>query len=121
MRLDRVEIEDFRAIDRLRIDLDDLTTVIGEHDRGKSSLLRAIGRVLGPRQPGDLPAFGSADFHRPGDDEAQRAMTLSITMFTPATGSNSNTIAGSPTGKFSGALSAPDYGHTYLIPVGKRS
>ncbi len=81
MRLDRVEIEDFRGIDRLALDLDDLTTIIGEHDCGKSSLLRAIGRVLGPHQPGALPRFRTADFHRPGADEAGRAGTLSVTLW----------------------------------------
>jgi putative ATP-dependent endonuclease of OLD family len=80
MRLDRVEIEDFRGIDRLAFDLAELTTVIGEHDCGKSSLLRAVGRVLDPRSPDIPPAFEVADFHRPDTDEAGRATTLSITL-----------------------------------------
>ncbi len=78
MRIDQVEIEGFRAIDRLAIDLDMLTTVIGEHHFGKSSLLRAIARVLDPCAPDVPPSFTSADFHRPPDDEAGRATTLSI-------------------------------------------
>ena len=80
MRIDRVEIEDFRGIDRLSIDLDVLTTVIGEHHYGKSSLLRAIGRVLDPRQPDALPSFAVADFHRPPGERAERASRLSITL-----------------------------------------
>jgi len=80
MRLDRVEIEDFRGIDRLAVDLDELTTIISEPEGGKSSLLRAVGRVLDPREPGKLPRFSVADFHRPGDDEASRAHTLSIAL-----------------------------------------
>ena len=80
MQLDRVEIKDFRGIDQLSIGLDELTTIIGEHDCGKSSLLRAIARVLGPREPTVLPSFRTADFHRPADDEADRATTLSITL-----------------------------------------
>ncbi len=70
MQLDRVEIVDFRAIDRLSFELDPLTTVIGEHDCGKSSLLRAIARVLDPRSPEVLPIFSVADFHRPPGGEA---------------------------------------------------
>ena len=46
MELDHVEIEDFRGIDRLALDLDELTTIISEPEGGKSSLLRAVGRVL---------------------------------------------------------------------------
>lgn len=80
MRLDRVQIEDFRGIDRLAIDLDRLTTVIGEPDAGKSSLLRAVARVLDPRDPERLPAFTDSDFHRPGEDEADRAGVLTITL-----------------------------------------
>jgi putative ATP-dependent endonuclease of OLD family len=80
MQLDRVEIEDFRGIDRLTVELDDLTTIIGEPDGGKSSLLRAIARVLGPRKIDQPPQFSTADFHRPGVDESDRADLLSITL-----------------------------------------
>ncbi len=80
MRVDRIEIESFRGIDRLTVDLEELTTIIGEPDCGKSSLLRALGRVLGPRDPEALPSFETADFHRPNDDEAARATTLAITL-----------------------------------------
>lgn len=80
MRVDRVQIEDFRGIDRLSIKLDHLTTVIGEPDAGKSSLLRALARVLDPRDPDRLPTFSDADFHRPGADEGDRATVLAITL-----------------------------------------
>jgi putative ATP-dependent endonuclease of OLD family len=80
MRIDRVEIEDYRGIERVAIDLDDLTTIIGEPDGGKSSLLRGIARVLDPRQPDALPVFGVSDFHRPGDSEDGRATVLAITL-----------------------------------------
>ena len=80
MRLDRVEIENFRAIDRLALDLGELTTIIGEPDCGKSSLLRAVSRVLSPGAPDEPPRFGTADFHRRGHDEDARATTLSITL-----------------------------------------
>ncbi len=80
MRIDRVEIEGFRGIDRLVIDLDALTTIIGEHLAGKSSLLRAIARVLDPLEPEAAPSFSQSDFHRPHSDGAERATTLSITL-----------------------------------------
>ncbi len=80
MRLDRIEIEAFRGIDRLTVDLDELTTIIGEPDCGKSSLLRAVGRVLRPSDPDVLPSFNVADFHRPTLDEGDRATTLAITL-----------------------------------------
>ena len=80
MLIDWVAIEGFRGIDRLSIDLDGLTTVIGEHHYGKSSLLRAIARVLDPREPEVLPSFAVADFHRPPGDDAERATRLSITL-----------------------------------------
>lgn len=85
MRLDRIEIEDFRGIDRLSVGLDGLTTIIGEPDCGKSSLLRAINRVLGPGDPEALPRFSLADFHRPTRDEADRATTITITIGLRAT------------------------------------
>jgi putative ATP-dependent endonuclease of OLD family len=80
MRLDSIDIEAFRGIDRLTVTLDVLTTIIGEPDCGKSSLLRAIGRVLGPTEPDELPAFDVADFHRASDDDESRATTLAITL-----------------------------------------
>ena len=80
MRLDSIDIEAFRGIDRLTVPLEELTTIIGEPDCGKSSLLRAVGRVLDPREPDVLPAFEAADFHRPTDDEEDRATTLAITI-----------------------------------------
>jgi predicted ATP-dependent endonuclease of OLD family len=56
MRVDQVRIEGFRGIDRLSIKMEQLTTVIGEPDAGKSSLLHAIARVLDPRTPDRVPA-----------------------------------------------------------------
>ena len=80
MRVDRIEIEAFRGIDHLTVALDELTTVIGEPDAGKSSLLRALGRVLNPRDPDQLPSFEAADFHLASDDEVDRATTLAVTL-----------------------------------------
>jgi putative ATP-dependent endonuclease of the OLD family len=80
MQLGHVEIQDFRGIRRLSLDLDHLTTVIGEPDAGKSSLLMALARVLGARDPERLPVFTVADFHRSADGENERASTLAITL-----------------------------------------
>ena len=79
-KLDRVEIENYRAIGRLVIDLDELTTVIGEHDCGKSSLLRAIAAVLDPALGDGMPQFDKADFHRPFEPGSERTSELSITL-----------------------------------------
>lgn len=80
MRLHSIDIEAFRGIGRLTVALDELTTIIGEPDCGKSSLLRAVGRVLGPIEADESPTFEVADFHRPTDDEESRATTLAITL-----------------------------------------
>ena len=79
-KLDRVEVENYRAIGRLVIDLDELTTVIGEHDCGKSSLLRAIAAVLDPALGDGIPQFDGADFHRPFEPGSERTSELSITL-----------------------------------------
>ena len=81
MRLARVEVDDIRGIDRLAVDFDELTTIISEPDGGKSSLLRAVGRVLGPGSPDAVPVFSVADFHRSGPNEDARARTLSISIW----------------------------------------
>ena len=80
MRLDHVEIEGFRGIDRLSLDLDDLTTIISEPEGGKTSLLHALGRVLDPHDPDEPPRFSAADFHRATGDESSRTETLSVVL-----------------------------------------
>ena len=94
MQLDRVEIEDFRGIGRLSLDLDALTTVIGEHHAGKSSLLRALARVLDPVAAEVPPSFDEADFHRPHADGAERATTLSVTLGLRADDGEANVLPG---------------------------
>ncbi len=84
MRLARVEVENFRGIDRLAVDLDELTTIISEPDGGKSSLLRAVGRVLGPGTSTAMPVFQVADFHRPDLGHETRATSLAVTLWLQA-------------------------------------
>ncbi|MCP3903940.1 MAG: DUF2813 domain-containing protein [Planctomycetes bacterium] len=82
MRLERVDIENYRAVRRLAIGLDSVTTVIGEHHCGKSSLIKAIAMVLDPAGGEVIPTFTDSDFHRPfgADDDTDRASRLAITI-----------------------------------------
>lgn len=48
MRLTRVEIENFRCIERISVDLDDTTVLIGENNSGKTAFLDAIRLCLNP-------------------------------------------------------------------------
>lgn len=42
MKLSKLEIWNFRSIEHVSLDISDLTSVIGENNAGKSSILRAI-------------------------------------------------------------------------------
>lgn len=48
MRLTRVEIENFRCIERISVELDDTTVLIGENNSGKTAFLDAIRLCLNP-------------------------------------------------------------------------
>jgi len=61
--LRRIEIEGFRGIRRMTLDLDETTTLIGENSCGKTSVLDALELVFGHR--GAQPAFSPLDFHLP--------------------------------------------------------
>lgn len=67
MRLSRVQIEGYRAIRRLDLELDDLTAVIGENGFGRTSLLDALMSCLGAGA--GLPEFAPEDFHAPPPPE----------------------------------------------------
>ena len=81
MRLERVEIQNYRAVRRLVIDMDEVTTIIGEHDCGKSSLISALSKLLDPERAGPLPTFVESDFHAPDGADENRAADLSITIW----------------------------------------
>jgi hypothetical protein len=49
--LKRIEIRNFRALERVDVELDGLTALIGPNGTGKSSILRAIDTVLGSAWP----------------------------------------------------------------------
>lgn len=68
MPLRRIEIEGFRGIRRMTLDLDDTTTLIGENSCGKTSVLDALELAFGHR--GAQPAFSPLDFHLPAGTAA---------------------------------------------------
>ncbi|ENJ8190603.1 DUF2813 domain-containing protein, partial [Yersinia enterocolitica] len=60
MYLERVDIVGFRGINRISLNLDDNTVLIGENAWGKSSLLDALTLLLSPEP--QLYHFTSQDF-----------------------------------------------------------
>ena len=64
MRLTSVEIEGFRAITRLRIELRDVTVLIGEHNSGKSTVLDALEACLGFHNTDPVMDVRAEDFCR---------------------------------------------------------
>lgn len=63
MPLRRIEIEGFRGIRRMTLDLEATTALIGENSCGKTSVLDALELSLAHRAT--LPSFGPLDFHLP--------------------------------------------------------
>lgn len=64
MRLVRIRIEGYRAIDRFELSLDELTALIGENGYGKTSVVDALLACLGAGVDGP-PAFEASDLHVP--------------------------------------------------------
>lgn len=65
MQLRRVEIEKFRAFDRIAVDFDLTTVLIGENGSGKTSVFDALLICLGHgRAASETFAFDEDDFHR---------------------------------------------------------
>lgn len=86
MRLHRVAIRNFRALAEVEIELDPrLTVLVGANNAGKTSLLDAIGAVLGFR--GGL-AFTELDFRSTdAGDPARRAPPIQVdVVVAPSTG-----------------------------------
>ncbi|KEY57753.1 ATP-dependent endonuclease [Serratia sp. DD3] len=76
MFLERVEIVGFRGINRLSLQLNDNTVLIGENAWGKSSLLDAMTFLLAPEQT--LYHFEARDFYFPPGDEAAKERHLQV-------------------------------------------
>jgi putative ATP-dependent endonuclease of OLD family len=81
VKLRRVEIENFRGIRKLAMDLDDLVVLIGENNTGKTAILHALKlclRDLGPRR---RVVFDPFDFHLKDDaSEPNGADPISVTV-----------------------------------------
>lgn len=76
MFLERVEIVGFRGINRLSLQLEQNTVLIGENAWGKSSLLDALTLLLAPRDA--LYFFDSDDFYFPPGEQDNRERHLHI-------------------------------------------
>jgi AAA15 family ATPase/GTPase len=75
MKLTKLDIENFRSIERLSIELNPLCTLIGCNNAGKSNILDAIALLVGERWPltRNPPAPKEALPHpRPAAREAAR-------------------------------------------------
>lgn len=76
MTLRRIEIQGFRGIRRMALELDETTALIGENSCGKTSVLDALELALAHRAA--LPAFGPLDFHLPSGSGAAPVETISL-------------------------------------------
>ncbi len=76
MPLRHIEIEGFRGIRRMTLDLDDTTALIGENSCGKTSVLDALELALAHRST--VPFFGPLDFHVPNAPGAAPVERISL-------------------------------------------
>jgi putative ATP-dependent endonuclease of OLD family len=74
--LRRIEIEGFRGIRRMALELDETTALIGENSCGKTSVLDALELALAHRAT--VPAFGPLDFHLPSGPGAAPVERISL-------------------------------------------
>lgn len=63
MKLRKVEIQNFRGIKALTLDVDDTTVLIGENNSGKTAVLEALRYCLREIAPRKESVFGRFDFH----------------------------------------------------------
>lgn len=78
MYLERVEIYGFRGINRLSLELNNSTVLVGENSWGKSSLLDALDLLLSPEHI-DYQ-FSLYDFHYPAGNDESRYRSLQIVL-----------------------------------------
>ncbi|EOV8087875.1 DUF2813 domain-containing protein [Providencia huaxiensis] len=78
MYLERVEIYGFRGINRLSLELNNSTVLVGENSWGKSSLLDALDLLLSPEHT-DYQ-FSLHDFHHPAGNDESRYRSLQIVL-----------------------------------------
>lgn len=81
MMLKRFEIENFRGIAKLAIDLDCTTVLIGENNTGKTSVLEALHTCMNRGLSRRATPFSGYDFHLVSDDaEPAGALPLVLTL-----------------------------------------
>lgn len=74
MRITRIEIENFRSIRNLKMDLGDATVLIGQNNAGKTAILDAVRIVLTRRWGQRGSGFTENDVHRPHPDDDPREL-----------------------------------------------
>lgn len=90
MRISRLQIENFRSIKALDIELGDTSVFIGANNAGKTAILDAVRIVLTRRWGQRGTGFTENDVHRPepgGDPRTLPPVTIKLTLEEPATGS----------------------------------
>ncbi|MBC8424266.1 AAA family ATPase [bacterium] len=82
MYLSRIEIENFRSLKKLTINLQaGLNVLVGRNNAGKTNLLYAIRHALGPAATrGEYLRLDREDFYRDSmTDETERTITIALT------------------------------------------
>ena len=82
MRLKRFDIQNFRGITELTLELDKATVLIGENNAGKTTVLEALHACLGRRLTGRSSPFNELDFHldsEGADPSSAPPITLTLT------------------------------------------
>ncbi|MEM7416040.1 MAG: DUF2813 domain-containing protein [Gemmatimonadota bacterium] len=80
VRLERVEIENFRGVRRLDMSFDDVTVLIAENRHGKATVFDALGLCLGLRGVADGAHFRASDFLAAGGEADAGAAEIRITL-----------------------------------------
>ena len=89
MRITRIEIENFRSIRSLKMDLGDATVLIGQNNAGKTAILDAVRIVLTRRWGQRGSGFTENDVHCPRPDDDPRELPpvkITLVMEEPETG-----------------------------------
>ena len=90
MRITRLQIQNFRSIRNLEIELGDTTVFIGPNNAGKTAIIDAVRIVLTRRWGQRGTGFTEHDVHRPepeGDPRTLPPVRIVLAMEEPAAGS----------------------------------
>jgi putative ATP-dependent endonuclease of OLD family len=97
MKVRRLQIENYRGIQRMDLELDDITVLIGENNTGKTAVLDALRVCLrdqGARRTSDIEPF---DFHLASptaDPAGAPPITISVTFAEATVGEWPQNVAG---------------------------